>query len=236
MTWKAGSCEFVHPCGQTSGDYSKPLTGRQHERGFVPARCEPPTTLGAHRRGRSAGAWVGLLAAFPASLVSQCGLVRCCPPDWLEVLLAVALWAVPCVLAGAAFGAVCGWLLGLMPSGYLSPMMLLCCLPIILSALQVRPYPSYSAWGCKGNLKNIGTALEMYCTDNNGRYPPTMALLRPEYLRSVPTCPHSRWSRSTDYVAVTGSNPDLYTVVCTGSHPDRYYPQYTSVTGLIERP
>ena len=32
---------------------------------------------------------------------------------------------------------------------------------------------------CKSNLKNFGTALEMYATDHSGRMPPSAALLTP---------------------------------------------------------
>ncbi len=42
---------------------------------------------------------------------------------------------------------------------------------------------------CKSNLKNIGTALEMYSSDHGGEYPPSLATLSPEYLKRIPECP-----------------------------------------------
>jgi hypothetical protein len=44
---------------------------------------------------------------------------------------------------------------------------------------------------CKSNLKNIGTALEMYSADR-GAYPQELARLTPEYLRTVPVCPSGK--------------------------------------------
>lgn len=42
---------------------------------------------------------------------------------------------------------------------------------------------------CKSNLKNIGTAMEMWSTDFNGEYPDELEKLVPNYLRTLPTCP-----------------------------------------------
>lgn len=92
---------------------------------------------------------------------------------------------------------------------------------------------------CKSNLKNLGTALEMYSTDNAGRYPSGFALLTPNYLKTIPTCPTVG---SVTYRYVSASEPDAYTIVCGGTNHggagirETNYPQYTSVTGLIERP
>lgn len=90
---------------------------------------------------------------------------------------------------------------------------------------------------CKSNLKNIGTALEMYSTDNAGRFPTGLGPLVPNYLRVMPTCPSAgRDTYSRSYEAA--SNPDAYTVCCEGPHhagaglpPD--YPKYTSTQGLL---
>lgn len=93
--------------------------------------------------------------------------------------------------------------------------------------------------GCKSNLKNIGTALEMYSTDYAGRYPRRASQLTPRYLKTIPTCPATG---DVTYFIRTASDPDLYTVVCAGQNHFRQgiqahnYPQYTAVTGLIERP
>lgn len=44
---------------------------------------------------------------------------------------------------------------------------------------------------CKSNLKNFGTALEMYAADHSGRMPPSAALLTPNYLKTMPICPRA---------------------------------------------
>ncbi|CAN0391541.1 unnamed protein product, partial [Phaeothamnion confervicola] len=44
--------------------------------------------------------------------------------------------------------------------------------------------------GCKSNLKNLATSLEMYSTDNAGHYPrSSLNLLTPNYLKVIPQCP-----------------------------------------------
>lgn len=89
---------------------------------------------------------------------------------------------------------------------------------------------------CSTNLKNIGTALEMYSTDNNGRYPTVLSSLTPNYLKTIPTCPAaSADSYSGAFVSI--SSPDAYTVVCKGTWHQAQglpanYPQYTSTEGL----
>ena len=113
----------------------------------------------------------------------------------------------------------------------------------ILAAILVPNFIRARAQGqltaCKSNLKNIGTALEMYSTDFAGRYPSTSLQLTPNYLKTIPTCPSVG---SVTYAFEMHSNPDLYTVVCGGTNHQGAgvtvgnYPQYTSVTGLIERP
>lgn len=98
---------------------------------------------------------------------------------------------------------------------------------------------------CKSNLKNIGTALEMYSTDYSGKYPASMDLLTPNYLRTIPECPAAG---TVTYKAYFGPNAkgndqhyeDYYYVECAGSHhtesgtpPD--HPAYNAIMGLIER-
>lgn len=91
--------------------------------------------------------------------------------------------------------------------------------------------------GCSSNLRNIGTALEMYSTDNSGRYPHAMALLTPNYLKAVPTCPTAhRDTYSTSYQWT--AHPDAYTVVCAGLNHGGAglpadHPRYTGTEGLV---
>ncbi len=100
--------------------------------------------------------------------------------------------------------------------------------------------------GCKSNLKNIGTALEMYSTDHDGNYPGSLDELYPEYLRREPICPkadHStyRASYGRQVPGNDGGYEDYYLVECTGENHDDVdyppdFPKYNGVIGLIERP
>jgi type II secretory pathway pseudopilin PulG len=113
----------------------------------------------------------------------------------------------------------------------------------VLAAILVPNFIRARARGrltaCKSNLKNIGTALEMYSTDHAGRYPLRFRDLTPNYLKTIPTCPTAG---IVTYLYAGAAHPDLYTVVCAGLHHAAQgittpnYPQYTSITGLIERP
>ena len=113
----------------------------------------------------------------------------------------------------------------------------------VLAAFLVPNFIRAKAQGqltaCKSNLKNIGTALEMYSTDYQGHYPPQLSLLAPTYLKQIPTCPAAGTSTYGAGYQVS-TNPDHYTVVCTGRHhgPVRQglnFPQYTSTQGLISQ-
>jgi prepilin-type N-terminal cleavage/methylation domain-containing protein len=91
----------------------------------------------------------------------------------------------------------------------------------ILAAILVPNFIRARAQGqltaCKSNLKNIGTAMEMYSTDNSGRYPSAMGSLTPNYLKVIPTCP-SRGSDTYTGSFTSTSNPDSYTIYCNGSN------------------
>ena len=92
---------------------------------------------------------------------------------------------------------------------------------------------------CKSNEKNIATALEMYSTDNAGRYPETVKKLSPDYLKVIPTCPAASKDTYSETYQVT-VQPDLYSFFCAGhNHGDNAaegYPQYNAQSGLVERP
>ena len=98
---------------------------------------------------------------------------------------------------------------------------------------------------CKSNLKNIGTALEMWSTDNSGQYPDSLEKLTPDYLRSIPECPAAA---AVTYKAYFGPKAkgnsqgyaDYYYVECAGHNHTAVsvegdYPAYNGVQGLIER-
>jgi len=100
---------------------------------------------------------------------------------------------------------------------------------------------------CESNIKNLATALEMYATDNNGHYPPSLEYLTKNtdsepgtcYLKTLPLCPSSRLKYSYGYIV--NNNPDNFTLWCTvkNSHMyallpyNRCYPQYAPGEGLI---
>lgn len=111
----------------------------------------------------------------------------------------------------------------------------------ILAAILVPNFMRARASGqltaCESNLKNEGTALEMYATDNVGRYPANLDDLTPDYLQTLPKCP------STDalYDLTSQSAPDSYTVNCSGTNAhsavgvDTGFPQYSSRQGLTTK-
>lgn len=91
---------------------------------------------------------------------------------------------------------------------------------------------------CKSNLKNIGTALEMYSTDWSGRYPETAAMLTPNYLKTIPDCPAAGKDTYSETLKVTAS-PDTYSFHCAGHHHSMLqadHPKYNSQEGLISGP
>ncbi len=87
--------------------------------------------------------------------------------------------------------------------------------------------------GCVQNVHNVGSALEIYATYNQGRYPDTLEVLRdtnPPYMQSLPLCP----SDSSTYGYQAGQENRLYTVHCRGIHYRQLdnvqegYPQFYS--------
>jgi type II secretory pathway pseudopilin PulG len=109
----------------------------------------------------------------------------------------------------------------------------------------IRARSQGSMTACKSNLKNIGTAFEMYSTDWSGKYPTALSKLTPNYLKTIPECPPAG---KVTYTIQTGVNAaynstgfeDYYFIQCEGpnhttiSVPENY-PQYDGVQGLIDR-
>lgn len=56
-------------------------------------------------------------------------------------------------------------------------------------SFTMKKHQQKSLTGCKNNLKEIATAMEMYSTDWSGRYPGTLTELVPEYIDEIPACP-----------------------------------------------
>ncbi len=123
----------------------------------------------------------------------------------------------------------------------------------ILAAILVPNFMKARAQGqltsCKSNVKNIGTACEMYSTDHNGRYPSktqwqadlTTVINGASLLKRIPVCPSSG-DKTASYNYDSISNPDMYGVWCDkGNHAagglvstlTHGYPQFDSASGLI---
>jgi len=110
---------------------------------------------------------------------------------------------------------------------------------LVPNFIRARAQGQYTA--CTSNLKNIATALEMWSTDHEGRYPTSLSQLveGDSYLRTIPMCPaaeadtYSRTYRSS-------AHPDRFTVECSGHNHGALgagpgYPQYSSTHGLQDR-
>lgn len=133
---------------------------------------------------------------------------------------------------------------------------LLWCILILPVALELWGVPLEVpdvTSGCRSNLKNIGTALEMYSTDFEGRYPRELGQLTPNYLKTIPNCRLRKGEAVPEVVkplyAAQGigfeeygyqpnpeGEPDSYVVWCRSGHPslEPFYPKYTSLEGLVE--
>lgn len=83
----------------------------------------------------------------------------------------------------------------------------------LLIPVAVRHQRAHQLRRCQANLSNYATALEMYSTDWQGRYPSRAIALVPHYLRGMPLCPVS----GSGYRLLTAPNPDRYTVICPGN-------------------
>ena len=113
-----------------------------------------------------------------------------------------------------------------------APLLLL----IVLASGLACSHPQSTLTRCRSNLKNVATALEMYSTDNSGRYPFKLAQLCPNYLVRIPECPAAGKDTYTQTYA-RAEAVDQYAVYCSGSHhalaPN--LPAYDSHLGLLDR-
>lgn len=151
-----------------------------------------------------------------------------------------------CAIVGIVFGAM--FVVGIIIVGILAAI-------LIPNFVRARAAGQFTQ--CQSNCKNIGTALEMYSTDNSGQYPDSIDKLSPDYLRVIPTCAaagentynksYTSWNekpkkkkkkKKTGYSF--GSSMGRYTFYCSGHHHkvvgvEPNYPQYNSTEGLIAR-
>ena len=101
-----------------------------------------------------------------------------------------------------------------------------------------RPLGQFTA--CKYNCKNIGSALEMYASDNKGRYPDHLdKLVEGNYLKTLPTCPSAGAMTYTNYQVTT--SPDQFSFACCGRNHSKALgpeavnlPAFSAEQGLIE--
>lgn len=89
---------------------------------------------------------------------------------------------------------------------------------------------------CCANIKNIGTASEMYSVDSRGKYPSSLNQLAPSYLKKIPSCPAAgkptyryRLDKKLSYV-----------VECHGKHHlsagmGNNQPRYNGKQGLVPK-
>ncbi|MBQ7528841.1 hypothetical protein IJT10_02915 [bacterium] len=89
---------------------------------------------------------------------------------------------------------------------------------------------------CSDNLKQIGTACELYATDHKEHYPKTIEELQPKYMATIPTCP----VHDTSYVYTSQKDPDSYEVYCPGSNHielglENDHPIFNSTQGLVTK-
>jgi len=116
--------------------------------------------------------------------------------------------------------------------------------PAVLLSNLLRTHCGGQLTACKSNCKNIATALEMYSSDNGGRFPSTLAkLTEGNYLKTLPTCPAAA---KMTYLYHGSSEPDTFRFACTGNnHAKAYtgfstssnnYPRYNSEEGLVDHP
>jgi hypothetical protein len=93
---------------------------------------------------------------------------------------------------------------------------------------------------CKSNLKNLATAVEMWSTDNRGRYPKKVESVVPNYIKEIPRCPRVyEDTYSASYKAT--ADPAFFEFSCKGEHHKAAgvpadYPRYNSTVGLINQP
>ncbi len=96
---------------------------------------------------------------------------------------------------------------------------------------------------CKSHQKNLASCLDLYSSDNGGRYPDRLDKLVPQYLKELPTCPSSHAGYS-DYQA--SAVPDVFSFSCVGNNHAKAYagfstssdnfPAYHSENGLQDHP
>jgi prepilin-type N-terminal cleavage/methylation domain-containing protein len=100
-------------------------------------------------------------------------------------------------------------------------MLILALLIMLLMPNYVRARSQGRLTACETNLRNLASALEVYSTENDKRFPALLDVLVPHYIQSIPSCPSAGNSKCyTDGFECT-LNPADYTISCRGGfHTD----------------
>lgn len=105
---------------------------------------------------------------------------------------------------------------------------------IIPNFLRAQSVAKFSH--CQENCQLISFSLEMYAGKHNGKYPPSLAMLTPDCLRTIPTCSSTRTNKG--YIDSYRVSEDFssYTFYCLGKNHSgvgtlENFPQYNSVSG-----
>lgn len=175
-----------------------------------------------------------------ANYCSHCGVELglskgCCPNCGAPIKKkGMASWIIVLIVVGVLFVLVI-------------PVMAILAAILIPSFLAARAQGQFTQ--CQSNCKNIGTALEMYSTDNKGEYPDNLEKLTPDYLKYIPTCASAGYDTySKSYKSWAPDDTESghstascsYTFYCSGKNHKAVgltgnYPQYNSRKGLVAR-
>lgn len=126
-----------------------------------------------------------------------------------------------------------------MTRGHLGLLALL--LIVFLVPRWIRWRHQHDASACHGNIKKVGTALEIYSSENGAQFPDALDKLVPRYIATIPTCPGAGGdSYSSSYSVAHKKDADAYTFFCqganhTGTGLSANFPQYTSRLGLLTK-
>lgn len=198
-------------------------------------------------------------SGFGAGTITTVVLIPIIAGSWMSIteLGYKFYWLPPTTLLLALIGARVSaqWAFGKTKIGGPFPVVLLgvllVCWTFVASLLIgfSRHRGSGQLTACKSNLKNLGTAMEMYSTDWSGKYPPeadkVAQYLTPNYLKTIPVCPSAGTVTYTFELGpkARGNSSgfeDFYFIQCQGENHKAHelppnYPQYDGVQGLIER-
>jgi hypothetical protein len=127
---------------------------------------------------------------------------------------------------------------------YFTLIALIALIAIVVSVLH-REDPQRNLMECKSNLKNLGTAMEMYSTDWSGHYPDRFEKLVPNYLETLPSCPAVgavtyEMERGPEAPHNEAGFQDYYYLFCAGNNHARAGvpengPGYDCCMSILER-